>query len=420
LQFDRSIFQYSSLRRVFTLHVAVLSFTSIDSDHRVLRTIATLAGRGYKVTAIGFGQQPPADCDFIPLPAPGSHSAQRTAILLTQAPAGLIAASAVPLHFLRRHHRAARQALLALQPDIVHANDCQTLPAAAAAKRAFRTRIVYDSHEFATEEHADNMRWRLVAQRHVREIERRFIGTVDKVITVSDGIAEDLRTLYGLPETPTVVRNTPAYQAISPREISGPRHLLFHGIMKGGRSIEATISALRHLPDAVLTLRGDGAPAYLAKLRSLARDPAIGGRVTFEAAVPASDVVPRAAEAHIGIFCAPLETRHNRFALPNKIFEYLMAGLAVVVTAGTDLADLVARYGVGVTASAATPEAIAAAINRISPEELHLMRGRALVAARELSWEHERDKLTGLYDTLAASGPASPPLARSHGIPSIA
>lgn len=391
------------------MHVAVLSFTSIDSDHRVLRTIATLTDRGYKVTAIGFGEQPPADCDFVQLPSPGSRPAQRAAILLTQASAGLIPASAVPLHFLRRHHRAARQALLALRPNVVHANDCQTLPSAAAAKHAFRARIVYDSHEFATEEHADNMRWRLVAQRHVQEIERRFIGVTDKVITVSDGIAEDLRALYGLPETPTVVRNTPPYQAISSREISGPRHLLFHGIMKGGRSIEATITALRHLPDAVLTLRGDGAPPYLAKLRSLAEDPVIKGRVTFEAAVPAADVVPRAAEAHIGIFCAPLETRHNRFALPNKIFEYLMAGLAVVVTAGTDLADLVARYGVGVTATAATPEAIAAAIERIGLEELQLMRGRALTAARELSWEHERDKLTDIYDALAASAAPSPP-----------
>lgn len=401
------------------MHVAVLSFTSIDSDHRVLRTITTLAGRGYKVTAIGFGQQPPADCDFIPLPAPGGRPAQRAAIMLTQAPAGLIATSAVPLHFLRRHHRAARRTLLALQPDIVHANDCPTLPAAAAAKSALRTRIVYDSHEFATEEHADNMRWRLVAQRHIKEIERRFIGAADKVITVSDGIAEDLRALYDLPERPTVVRNTPPYQAIPFREPSGPRHVLFHGIMKGGRGIEATIAALRHLPDALLTLRGDGAPAYLAKLHNLAADPVLEGRVTFEAAVPAADVVPRAAESHIGIFCAPIETRHNRFAMPNKIFEYLMAGLAVVVTAGTDLADLVAKYGVGVTASASTPDAIAAAIERISPQELHLMRGRALAAARELSWEQERNKLTGLYDALAAApGPAS--MARSHHVSSVA
>ena len=395
------------------MHVAVLSFTSIDGDHRVLRTIAALAGRGYKVTAIGFGQQPPADCDFIPLPAPGGRPAQRAAIMLTQAPAGLIAASAVPLHFLRRHHRSARQALLALRPDIVHANDCPALPSAVAAKRAWRTRIVYDSHEFATEEHADNMRWRLVAQHHVREIERRFIGAADKVITVSDGIAEDLQALYALPDLPTVVRNTPPYQTVPFKEASGPRHLLFHGIMKGGRGIEATISALRHLPDTVLTLRGNGAPAYLATLRNLAAEPALAGRVTFEAAVTAADVVPRAAEAHIGIFCAPIETRHNRFALPNKIFEYLMAGLAVVVTAGTDLADLVARYGVGVAASASTPEAIAAAIERISPNELHLMRGRALAAARELSWEHERNKLTDLYDALAA-GPQPAPMARSH------
>lgn len=353
------------------------------------------------MTAIGFGGQPPAACDFISLPPLRGRMAQRVATLLTQAPAGLLPASAVPLHFLRRHHRAARTVLLALKPDIVHANDCLALPSAVAAKRIACARIVYDSHEFATEEHSDNFRWRLVAQRHIREIERRFIRAADHVVTVSDGIARELQALYGLPVRPTVIRNTPAYQAIAPKAPSGPQHLLFHGIMKGGRGIEATIAALSELPDNILTLRGSGTPAYLARLRNYATQLHVSQRVRFEDAVPPAEVVARAAEAHIGVFCAPVDTRHNRFAMPNKIFEYLMAGLALVVTAGTDLADLVAKYGCGVAASASTPEAIAAAISRINPEDLQIMRARALDAARELSWESERDNLVRIYDMFA-------------------
>ena len=390
------------------MHVAVLSFTSIADDSRVLRTIETLAAAGHRVTAIGFGAQPNQACAFVRLPASRGRLAHRLSAVLTQAPANFLPASALPLHFLSRQHRAARAALLALKPDVVHANDALALPSAMAAKHAFGAHVVYDSHEFASEEHADNIHWRLVAQRHIREIERLFIGEADHVITVSDGIARSLRALYALPADPEVVRNTPNFALAALKPLSGPRRLLFHGVLKRGRGIEAAIEALRHLSDCVLTVRGNGAPAYLAGLRSLAARLGLADRVSFEAAVPQSQVIALAAEAHIGIFCAPTQTRHNRFALPNKIFEYLMAGLAVAVTADTDLAALVATHGCGFTASTSTPEAIAAAIREVSAAELQAMRLRALEAARQLSWEREQEKLLRIYQRLAAlaSSPA--------------
>lgn len=385
------------------MHIAVLSFTAIENDHRILRTIKALAESGHTVTAVGFGRHPAGAHNFIPLPPLPSRKIHRLATALTQAPAGLIAATAAPLHFLRKHHRYARAALLALKPDVIHANDCLTLPSAMAVKRARGTRLVYDSHEFATEEHADNIRWRLVAQQHVREIERCFIGQADCVITVSEGIARELQKLYAMTFKPTVVRNTPAYEQIGLAPFAQPRRLLFHGIMKRGRGIEATIAALQYLPDCVLTLRGDGAPLYEKKLRSYAAQLGVDSRVSFEAAVRPEDVVRRAADSHIGVFCAPTETRHNRFAMPNKIFEYFMAGLAVVVAADTDLAELVAEYKCGVTAASSTPEAIAAAINDIQSDALQTMRMRALEAARHFSWENERKSLIRLYEQLDAA-----------------
>lgn len=390
------------------MHVAVLSFTYVENDHRVLRTVKALAERGCRVSVIGFGGKPAEDCDFFPLPALPARTGLRLMMLLTRAPAGLFPGWAVPLHFLVHYHRAARAALLHVKPDVIHANDCLTLPSAVAAKQAVGARIVYDSHEFATEEHADNIRWRLVAQSHIREIERRFIGHADHIITVSDGIAQGLQALYALPVRPSVVRNTPAYEAIAPSPFTPPRHLLFHGIMKGGRGIEATIAAMRHLPDCVLTLRGNGAPAYEAGLRALATRLAVADRVTFEDYVPPTHVIRRASEAHIGVFCAPTETRHNRFAMPNKTFEYLMAGLAVVVTANTNLAELITQYGCGVAASSSTAEAIAAAINGINAEELAAMRARALEAAKQLCWEREQGNLKEVYDRLAAASAPAP------------
>lgn len=383
------------------MRIAVLSYTGLTNDQRVLRTIAALAEQGHEVTALAFGPAPAIDATFVPLPRPAGLALQRLSLALTHAPANLLPASAEPLHFLVPAHSEARRALIALRPDIVHANDAASLPAAMAAKRATGARVVYDSHEFATEEHLGNLQWRLVARRHVTELESRHIAAADRVITVSDGIADALRARYALSRRPQVVRSTPRYQAVPRHEAADPVRLLFHGILKPERGIEELIAAMRLLPGHVLTLRGSGAPGYLDGLRALAARHGVSTRVSFEPAVAPDQVVASAATHDVGIFCAPILSRQNRFAMPNKIFEYLMAGLAIVVADGTDLARLVGERGCGVVAGSATPDAIAEAILRLEPERLRACRDAARIAARELCWERESESLVRIYTELA-------------------
>ena len=304
------------------MRIAILAYTEIASDHRVRRTADALFAAGHDVTVIGFGQAPAdAGWRFEGLPASKSRHHQRLGILLTQAPANFLPPVAPYLHGFLGHHRVAREKLIALRPDIIHANDWNSLPAATAAKRATGARLVYDSHELAVEEHADNLRWRLVAQRSTMATERHFIHDADAVITVSDGISHALASRYDLNVVPTVLRNTPRYQYVSPVPLSSPKRLLFHGVLKQGRGIEATIGAMAFLPDCYLTIRGNGPSDYLAALRSQASGLGVSARIGFEAAVAGHDVITKASSCHIGIFCAPMDTQHNRFAMPNKFFR---------------------------------------------------------------------------------------------------
>ncbi|CAM5219640.1 Glycosyltransferase involved in cell wall bisynthesis OS=Bosea thiooxidans OX=53254 GN=SAMN05660750_04435 PE=4 SV=1 [Bosea thiooxidans] len=386
---------------VRALRIAVLSYTAIARDYRVVRTLETLSALGHDVTAIGFGEAPALPVAMIRLPDPPGRTIQRLTVAATQFPANLMPASAPLLHMLVPQHRAARAALLSLRPDIVHANDWQALVAANAVKRAAGTRIVYDSHEMASEEHADNKLWRLVAQKHTRAIEARYIRVADAVVTVSDGIAHTLKQLYGLPARPVVIGNAPAYQSVTPAPPGMPIRLLFHGIMKRARGIEPLIKVMPLLPQYQLTLRGGGASRYLQQLQQLAAASGAGDRIVFEPSVPYDAVIRAAANAHVGVFCAPRDTGQGRYAMPNKIYEYLMAGLAVLVAADTDLAKLVTQYQCGLVTTDATPEAIAAALAALDPDKLAIMRANALIAARQLCWEQERTKLLALYDWLA-------------------
>ena len=382
--------------------VAVLAFSPLGRDSRVMRTVQSLAGWGHAVTALGFGTRPadlPPEVAFIALPEPERGLRSRLGLVLSSVPARLAPGLAAAAHGLRAHHRAARRALLSLRPEVVHANDWPTLPAALAARAACGARIVYDSHEFATEEHAGRPAWRLLLRPHVMAIEALGVKRASRVLTVSDGIAQAMARLHALPETPGVLRNLPPYESHAFHAPGATRRLLFHGLLLPGRGIETAIAAMALLPEHyVLTIRGDGPAPYLRALVEQAGGTGAGGRVRFEPAVPRAEVVARAnRDADLGLLLLSDVSGQARFALPNKLFEYAMAGLAVLISPGEDRAAVIGAHGFGRVVPAADPAALAATLRAMTDEEIATMKRASLAAARSLNWEAEREVLRRAY-----------------------
>ena len=387
------------------MRIAVLDFHSLANDSRVLRTALALHEAGHKVLLIGYGPGPsdvPYDVMLLPdLPA---AFAVRAGIVLRQVPANLLPASAHILYWLHKGRRKARNILEAFRPDAVHANDWNSLPLALEAKARWGARIVYDSHEMATAEYEHSLKWRLVALSHVKAIEGRGIRAADAVIAVSPGIVQALQETYpGLP-LPTLIRNVPDAIPAAFRPTGERIEVLFHGLLRDNRGLESIIESLPRWRDAFhLVLRGSHAPSYRARLEALARESGAVHRVRFEPPVAPGDVVTRAAASDIGLCLLPDSSRHNRFALPNKLFEYLMAGLATVTSPVPDMAEILRRYECGIT-TPVEPGAVANAINGLDRPAIDRMKRQAIVAAQDLSWAHERKKLVALYDNLPRAG----------------
>jgi glycosyltransferase involved in cell wall biosynthesis len=114
-----------------------------------------------------------------------------------------------------------------------------------------------------------------------------------------------------------------------------------------------------------------------------------------------TDLVLSAADADIGIFAPPGGTVHMEVALPNKIFEYVMAGLALVVSPREAMGDFVRATGVGVVTTAGDARAIADAINGLTPDAIDQYKRVSLNAARTLCWEVEKQRL---LDAVGGSG----------------
>jgi glycosyltransferase involved in cell wall biosynthesis len=376
------------------MRIASIVFTPLAQDARVRRTATALKEAGHDVLVVARAPFP-ADSDYrrFELPALPAPAVQRFGLVATQAPATVLPGLAPALYWLPPLRRAALRALLEFKPDIVICNDWNTLPVGAAVNRRTGAKLIYDAHELATREHVQNWKWRLVSQRAVREIEGRNMPFVDLVTTVSEGIAQSLCNLYDLTQKPLVIRNLPSYQNIAFRKIELPLTVLFHGLIRQERGLEELIDSMPAWRfEGRVIIRGYGQPGYLDALKARARERGVADKVIFAPRVSPEELISEAASADIGYLALPGTTEHYEYALPNKLFEYVMAGLPVMATARVEMAAMLSSTGCGfITELDAL--SIAKVLNEIKLDELNTMRKAALAAARDLSWEKEKSRL---------------------------
>lgn len=284
-------------------------------------------------------------------------------------------------------------------PALWIANDWPMLPIAAEAAATKGGIVVYDSHELAMEEFAERPEWRKYVRPLVAHVEAKYIRCAKVISSVSPGITAHLQQAYNVPAAHLTLRNAPAWQATAPRPVGDPVRLLYHGLVAPGRGLEALIeSAPAWPPGFTLTLRGPASPqGYAAGLADLVARHGAADRVTLEGPVPMTELVEAARAFDIGLMALPGHSAHTRFALPNKLFEYMMAGLALGVTRLEEMTALLDDTGAGFSIGDGSPAAITAAINGLSREAIDRMRSAALAAARRYNWDAEAAPVIDAY-----------------------
>jgi glycosyltransferase involved in cell wall biosynthesis len=283
------------------------------------------------------------------------------------------------------------------RPDLWLANDWTALPIARRLAQESGAVLVYDTHELAADEYTERLRWRLLHRPVTVAIERECMKEAALVTCVSDGIADRLQELYRLEKRPLVIRNTPSYQEMPFRPTGERVEVLYHGIVSPGRGLEECIrSVAAWRPEFRLTIRGPASDQYAALLHSTVEAAGVQERVRLVPPVPMVDLVREANGFDIGLFALPDHSRHNRFALPNKFFEYTMAGLALCMSDLPEMARLVKKYDLGVLFPGMDPSSIASAVNSFDRASIDHHKRLSLQAARELNWQKESETLVSL------------------------
>jgi glycogen(starch) synthase len=377
------------------MRIAMLLHKSVQFDSRVRREASALASAGHEVWVLELAQVPDG-----------------TACL-----DGFRRRSVLPDRRLRRAlpsqlYRAMLlgsfvRGIVSLRPDVVHAHDAAMLLPGAFGARLVGAGLVYDSHELAASVPYRERLWSWF----VRAIERAVVPRCDAVITVSDGIAQRLRDRYRLNATPTVVRNVSALERHGTgglrRQlgIDGETPLVLHqGAPAPDRGCEVLIDAVAQLTGVHLVFLGDPEPGYGEELGARIRQAKIGGRVSASPSVPLEQLLAYTAEADVGVTLLQDTCENHRLALPNKLFEYIAAGIPVVASAMPETEKLVDAYGIGWCVTPDDPVAVAQGISEaLRARGDRALQARLAKAAAQLGWSREQGRLLALYEHLEAS-----------------
>lgn len=295
---------------------------------------------------------------------------------------------------------AIRSAVETLEgPALWIANDWPMLPIAAEAAIKKGGIFVYDSHELALEEFSERPEWRKFVRPVVAHIEATFISDARVVSSVSPSITAHLQKTYSSSAKHITLRNAPVFEPTTARATRDPVRTLYHGLVAPGRGLEAVIESTANWPVGyTLTIRGPASsPAYLKQLVKLAEHCRVAERINFEDPIPMTTLVDAARPFDIGVMALPGHSAHTNYALPNKLFEYMMAGLAIAVTDLKEMSSLIRDTGAGFSLGDGSPRAIASAISALTHADIDRMRAAALEAAKRYNWNAESAPVIDAY-----------------------
>ena len=283
--------------------------------------------------------------------------------------------------------------------DVFHCNDLNALPIGILIKLFWKNKkVVYDCHEYQTEING----LKGLEKKVKKWFEEKFIRYYDAIITVSDSIAREYSQIYKI-RKPYLVFNCPFYHEPAKhnlfRERLGIRSdqtiFLYQGLLSSGRGTGMLLEAFsdQDSDQNVLVCMGFGPLKDLAQECSEIQD-----TVYYHPAVSPDLLLTFTSSADYGISFIEDSCLNHRFCLPNKAFEYLMAGLPIVTSNVLELSRFVQVEGVGIVVHENTAEGFKNFLRSLPQQNYKATKDKVMAVRHKYSWEEQEKVIKEIYD----------------------
>tara|TARA_R110002153_G_scaffold36735_4_gene108407 strand:- start:2929 stop:4116 length:1188 start_codon:yes stop_codon:yes gene_type:complete len=378
LLFKEWVFYFLYCNKICKLKKIIVTVTNdLSTDQRVDKVCTTLFNNGYKVLLVGRKLKNS-------VPTHRDYHTKRIKLFFNQ---GFL--------FYAEFNFRIFFFLLFSKKDILLSNDLDSLAANYAVSVLQNKKLVYDSHELFSE--VPELVHRPFVKKFWSSLEKLLLPKLKNTYTVCKSIADFYDERYAT--NFKVVRNLPTFKKIEkgtlPFSTDGKKIIIYQGAINIGRGLELMIDAMEFLENYLLIIVGSG--DIITELKERSQSKSIEKKVHFLGKLLPIDLQKITPLAHIGLSLEEDLGLNYRYALPNKIFDYIQAEIPILVSDLPEMKQIVLEYKVGEIIALRTPKGLAEQIQTMLKNDYS---ASILKAKQLLTWEQEKVTLEKIFKNL--------------------
>jgi len=292
--------------------------------------------------------------------------------------------------------------LMTNEVDLIFANDMDSLPAAYLAAKLRHKRLIYDTHEYYTQ--MPELVHRPLIQRIWKIMEDFLFPRLTDILTVNSSIAKLYGDMYH--KTVHVSRNIPPSfepERLKTRSELGlpedKRILILQGTgINVERGAEEAVLAMKYLENIILLVIGSG--DVFPTLHKIIKENDLQDKVIFKPKMPFAELRQYTMNSDLGLAIDKDTNLNYHFSLPNKLFDYMHAGIPTLSSGLVELKQIIDQYDIGYYIQNHDPKHIASVVKDIFADKnrYNTVKQNTVKAKEELCWENEEKTLIGVIN----------------------
>lgn len=274
------------------------------------------------------------------------------------------------------------------------ANDLDTLLSNATASLLKGKKLFYDSHELFTE--VPELEGKTAKKSVWLAIEKLCFKKIYKAYTVCTPIAEYYNNKYSI--NMKVIRNLPVKRELLNNYETRSNILIYQGALNKDRGIDIMIKAMKYLDNCKLIIAGKG--DLENQLKKLSKDLNLIEKIEFVGNLDFDALFQKTCTAKLGLSIEQGQSLNYRFALPNKIFDYIQAEVPIISSDLPEMKKIIEKYKVGISVQVKDEKILSSIITELlnDRQKLNSLSKNCSLASKELNWENEEFILRNIFD----------------------